>query len=493
MKKQAIFLMATLWVGANLYSQKAEVSYLEEMVYELASDSYKGRGFGSKEGLKAAQYIAGQFEKNGVDPFFKEYLVPFQARAGVINPAGNNVVAWIEGSSPELKEEYIVLGAHYDHLGWEFDEGDSVIYNGADDNASGVASIIEIARLLQQEKEWLGRSVLFIAFDGEESGLLGSKAFVKEFILADEDPAIDPSQVVAMFSLDMVGMYEAHNGIELLGFELFSDHEQILADALSDAFIEVNHTDGTIQRRTDTGPFARAGIPSVHVFTGMESPYHKPGDDADLLDYQGMAKVVDFMQTLVQELSTIPEIRKDKLLEGTAERGPMKIFNPGIHMNLGSSHHDFKNDFRKAKPVFSASAGLFFETRITQWLAFQPEVVYSLAGSQSAAGKLYTHNVMVPMSFLFTTPDEGFGVRAYYQIGGYYNYSFAGNDGGAALDFGTQYNQEDYGIIFGAGFEMMNFRIGFVSVLSSMDFILNDSPDVDARLSGSYARIGWAF
>jgi hypothetical protein len=488
-----IFMLLSL-LPAGLKAQQADAGRLENAVTYLASDAMLGRGFGSPEGRRASLYVRDQFAEAGVEPFVEGYFQEFSHRTSVLNITGYNVAGIIRGSDPELKDEYIILGAHYDHVGWELQGEDTVVYNGADDNASGTASIIEAGSILAGQKEMLGRSVLLVAFDGEESGLNGSRAFVKRFI-DTEDPLVPAEKVVAMFSLDMVGMYEAHGGVDLQGIELLSDHKALVAAAREQADASITKSDEKIPNRTDTAPFGAVGIPSIHVFTGLESPYHKPEDDSHLLDYQGMATVVDFMVALTHELSVAPEVAGSRQMEIIAERGPMKIFNPGITVHTGSSYHDYKNDFFKAKSVFAASAGLMLETRITQWLALQPEVVYTWSGSQVSGGILRTHAVTVPVSLLLTTPDErGMGVRSYFQLGGYYSYAFAGQENGTPLDFADEYNDTDYGMVIGVGMEIMHVRVGFVYQGSFVDFTTDtDFNRYDVRLNGSFAKLAWVF
>lgn len=490
------FLLLSLLLP-GLKAQHADAGRLEEAVTYLASDAMMGRGFGSAEGRMASLYVRDRFAEVGVAPLVDGYFQEFSHRTSVLNITGYNVAGIIEGSDPDLKDEFIILGAHYDHVGWELQGEDTVVYNGADDNASGTASIVEAGRLLAGQKELLGRSVILVAFDGEESGLIGSRAFVKKFI-DTEDPLIPADKVVAMFSLDMTGMYEAHGGVDLQGIDLLADSKALVAAAQERAPASITKSDDKIPNRTDTAPFGAVGIPSIHVFTGLESPYHKPEDDSELLDYQGMATVVDFMVALTVEMSTAEEVAGSRHMEIIAERGPMKIFNPGVTLQTGSSFHDYNNDFFRAKSVFAASAGFMLETRITQWLALQPEVVYEWSGSQVSGGSLRTHAVTVPLSLLLTTPDEqGMGVRGYFQVGGYYRYAFGGQENGNPLDFVNDYRDTDYGAVIGVGMEIMNMRIGFVYQGSFVDFtidnnILNVAGD-DVRLNGSFARLAWVF
>jgi len=499
-------------------AQSADQERLERIVSTLASDDFLGRGFGSHGGDRAEAFIIEEFIKSGIEPFNGHYKHIFNHRSGILNVEGANIVGIVRGSDPQLADEYVIIGAHYDHVGWEYsdDRTDTIVYNGADDNASGVAAITEIGRMLKEQQSELGRSVIIIAFDGEESGLLGSKAFVRDFITAD-DAMIDTADVKAMFSLDMVGMYDTHGGVDLPGIEMLKDYKELINISEAETPIEITKTNDQLPKRTDTAPFGKIGIPATHVFTGTESPYHKPEDDADLLEYEGMKIVTDFVAVLVKTISVSAEIEKTKLLEVIEEKGSaMKIFNPGVILNLGGSHFDDLNDYRKAKPVFSSGVGFMLETRIAQWLAIQPEVLYEFSGSQYVGGNLRTHSVTVPVSILLTTPDPGGnGFRAYYQVGGYYSYAFAGKHQGDNLNFQTleernifdesdvpadfdpPYNGQDYGFIFGAGMEIMNFRMGYVFQSSLVDFTTNlpfiNSIQADTRLKGSYLRIGWTF
>jgi len=494
---QTTTVMVMLLITLNSFAQTADSLRLKDMVTTLASDDFMGRGFGSEGGRLAAAYIRDQFSAAGIAPFGDDYFQSFTHRMSVVNITGYNIVATIPGNDPELANEYIVLGAHYDHLGWEATSGDTIIYNGADDNASGVASIIEIGRILQANRDQLGRSVILVAFDGEESGLIGSGAFVDQYI-KDEGAPLDQSSVVAMFSLDMVGMYDEHGGVDLQGVKFLEDHESLLADAISRSPVEITKSDERIPNRTDTAPFGRIGIPSIHVFTGLESPYHKPEDDSELLDYQGMAAVVDFMSALTTEISVAAEVQHSNQMEKISERGPSRIFNPAVTIGLGSTHHDYTNSFFEAKSVFASTVGLSFQTRLAEWISVQPEVLYQWSGSKVEGGKLKTHAVTVPLSLLFTTPDEsGMGVRSYFQAGGYYSYAFAGNENGTALDFVNDYSDQDYGFVFGIGTEIMNVRFGYVYQFSITDFTLENNvlpaDQYDVKLRGSYARIAVVF
>ena len=282
---------------------------LKEHVYFLASDSLLGRGFGTPQGLQAANYIAEQFREAGIEPLDGSYLHPFNYRMGILNIPGNNVVGVIPGSDPELKDEFIVLGAHYDHLGWKVTKRDTVVYNGADDNASGTASIMEIGRNLSADRSSLGRSVIIVAFDGEESGLVGSRAFLRDSVLS-------PHRIRLMFSLDMVGMVKVNKGLDLIGIKMLDDYEYLITELSNKHDLDIAKARRRLVQGTDTAPFGELGIPSVHAFTGLTPTYHKPEDEAQTLDYDGMASVVNYMTDVALFLSSADRISD---MQGPAE------------------------------------------------------------------------------------------------------------------------------------------------------------------------------
>ena len=156
-------LVLLLFVCGIANAQSPQQERLTKHVYFLASDSLQGRGAGTIDADKAARYIVQQFEEIGVEPYFKEgFYQPFEKYG---TNTYKNIVGVIPGNDPVLKDDYIIIGAHYDHLGIR----DNKIYNGADDNASGTATIIEMARILKSQQNSLKRSVIVVAFDAEET------------------------------------------------------------------------------------------------------------------------------------------------------------------------------------------------------------------------------------------------------------------------------------------------------------------------------------
>ncbi|MBL7111010.1 MAG: M28 family peptidase [Bacteroidales bacterium] len=479
MYKTIFSIVLVVVICHQITAQGISSEMLEEHVTYLASDELLGRGFGSDERNISAKYIAEQFKEAGVKPLLDDYYHKFIQRHGIMNVKAVNVVGLIEGNDPELKNEYIILGAHYDHLGWKISEGDTVVYNGADDNASGTASIIEIGRSLVKNQENLKRSIILIAFDGEESGLYGSTRFVKDSIIL-------PEQIKVMFSLDMVGMYDEHGGLDLKGLGSLKNGDQIAEMIQKELPLTIKKSGAGVPRSTDTAPFGDAGIPAIHAYTGTESPYHKPEDDSDLLDYDGMAEICDFLYAYTVELSNASEILALTEREVAAEKEKSKKLLIGFRFNSGSSLHNYKDDYFKAKALFSTGAGLLMQWRVNEYFSVQPEVLYEWHGSQHELGKFRMHSVTAPLSVMFTSPDpSGYGVRSYVLAGGYYSYHFGGTLDGDDIDFDAEYENQGFGLAFGAGMEVMSARIGFL-YKTGLSGLLQDETAGKLRTEGYF-------
>jgi len=209
-----------------------------------------------------------------------------------------NVVALLPGSDPELRHEYVILGAHYDHLGFG-GEGSLApdgreIHNGADDNASGTAAMIEIARVMA-EGQRPARSVLFLAFTGEERGLWGSAHFVA-------DPTIDLDEAVAMLNLDMVGRV-VDDAITIFGFGTAEEWNGIVDGAnaaLDRPFVVGKAPDG--YGPSDHSSFYAAGIPVLHFFSNTHADYHRPTDDWPKINADGIDRVVALTAGVAQHV-----------------------------------------------------------------------------------------------------------------------------------------------------------------------------------------------
>ncbi len=236
-----------------------------------------------------------------------------------------NVIGFIPGSDPKLRSEVIVIGAHYDHLG--FGEVGSLapepgdIHYGADDNASGTAAIMELARLLAQNRERLKRSVLVIAFSAEEEGLLGAAHFV-------QNPTVPRENIVAMLNFDMVGRM-TNNRVSISGVGTTAEWESILKAANTENLnLQLSQS---ASGGSDHMPFMRAGIPILFFFTGMHPDYHRPSDTWDKINYEGQAQIVALAERVVYDITNRPErLQFTRPQAPAAEQGARRGFRVRI-------------------------------------------------------------------------------------------------------------------------------------------------------------------
>lgn len=272
------------------------------VVRYLASDALEGRLAGSPGERCAGDFIASRFAALGLKPagekgsWFQE--VPL---ASVVNPhappgTGRNVLALLEGSDPSLRTEVIVIGAHYDHLGHgnfgstATAEEAGTIHNGADDNASGVAGMLAAAETLVRNRP--ARSVLFIAFTGEESGLLGSAHFVAQ-------PGIELSRLRAMLNLDMVGRLSGGSLI-VHGTGTAAEWPDLVTRHAPRGPVLTLNPDG--YGASDHTSFYLKDIPVLHFFTNVHSEYHNPRDDWQLVDAAGIESIGTMVAAITRDL-----------------------------------------------------------------------------------------------------------------------------------------------------------------------------------------------
>lgn len=286
-------------------SESSTKSNIKEDVFFLADDTLEGRQTGTEGEIKAAEYIAKRFEEvgasaKGTKGYFQEFSflpktdphkeVEFTTNQdGTIT--GRNVVGFIDNKA----ENTIVIGAHFDHLGYGgegslYRDSIKAIHNGADDNASGTAVMIDLARKLKGKNT--NNNYLFIAFSGEEMGLLGSNYFVK-------NPTIDTKAVSYMINMDMVGRLKQDSTLAVYGVGTSPLFKQVLS-AHNDKFKLIQNESGV--GPSDHTSFYLADIPVLHFFTGQHEDYHKPGDDSEKLNYAGMEKISSYIFDLITDL-----------------------------------------------------------------------------------------------------------------------------------------------------------------------------------------------
>ncbi len=291
-------------------AQITSAKQIKKHISFLASDKLKGRGTSSPEEIVAANYIAKQFKKIGLTPFQSSYLKAFTYKAPS-NPHDTistgeslqayNVVGYLNNNAPQT----IVIGAHYDHLGLGHDHNsldanpEGKIHNGADDNASGTAGVIELAKYFASNKKTESSNFLFICFSGEELGLLGSKKYC-------ENPDIDLKTINYMINMDMIGRLNDSTH-KLLIYGVGTSPTWVpLIEQLKSPFSIKKDSSGI--GPSDQTSFYLKDIPVLHFFTGQHSNYHKPSDDVEYINAKGEAQVLDYIISLIENTLSLPKL-----------------------------------------------------------------------------------------------------------------------------------------------------------------------------------------
>ncbi|MFA0962259.1 M20/M25/M40 family metallo-hydrolase [Roseivirga sp. BDSF3-8] len=303
--------MATVPV-ADTISSPEEYSDLAYWVGVLASDSLRGRANGTADLDSAASFIATWYDSlglapvPGMDSFMQDYTVRNTVE-------GQNVVGWLEGSDSILKDEYIILSAHYDHVGMGKAIGGDSLYNGANDNASGVATIMAIAKEIQEREMKPARSLLFVAFGAEEIGLLGSKYFSEHSPVPLENVALNLNFEMTGHSLKL-----GKRNVYITGAK-YSELKEYMEGEFEDenwTLIENPFPYANLFYRSDNANLAQIkregetiyGIPAHTVCTwGGEDHYHKPHDEAAFIDYENMRSLAMVMTDVVLGLANREE------------------------------------------------------------------------------------------------------------------------------------------------------------------------------------------
>ena len=273
-------------------------------ISHLADETLKGRGLGSKELDLAANYIANEFKSAGLKPFDKDYFQTWQTSVKDLgdNIQLKNVIGVIPGTNSKYTGESVVVTAHYDHLGlgWpDVRQGNAgKTHHGADDNASGVAVMLELARILG--KGWKPeRSIVFIAFTAEEAGLLGSSYYVNN----SKPFAIE--KTMGVLNIDAVGRLE-DKPISVFGIDSASEWVHIFRGVGFVTGIKLKTNDRAFGA-SDHVNFHEMGVPGVQFFSGIHLDYHRPSDTSDKIDGAGLVKVASVVRETLDYLAKRPE------------------------------------------------------------------------------------------------------------------------------------------------------------------------------------------
>jgi len=282
-----------------------EITIQEDVLF-LADDALEGRQTGTNGEQKAAKYIAERFKNLGLTPkgtdgYFQAFSfkpktdphqeVKYNVKDGDSTITGTNVLGFIDNKA----DNTVIIGAHYDHLGYGaegslFRGEKKEIHNGADDNASGVAVLLNLAQKLKAKNT--NNNYLFITFSGEEMGLLGSNYYTK-------NPTIDNKKANYMINMDMVGRLKADSTLAVYGVGTSPIFKQTLQAH--------NNRFKLVQKESGVGPsdhtsFYNSDIPVLHFFTGQHEDYHKPSDDTERLHFNGMQIISNYIFEIITDL-----------------------------------------------------------------------------------------------------------------------------------------------------------------------------------------------
>ncbi len=316
-----------LAVPAPVFSKE----HMMKTVRYLSGDDLGGRGFGSPGLDKAADYIAAQFKDAGLKPGGDDgFLQTWEETNG--DPPRKamlkNVIGVIPGRKQEMKAESVVLGAHYDHLGLGFPESrdnkKGTIHPGADDNASGVAVLMELARVLAKGPQ-PDRTIVFAAFSGEEESKLGSRYYVQH---EKQYPA---AKCIGMVNMDTVGRL-GKNKLLILGAASAKEWVHIFRGAGFVTGVDLE-TVSTELDSSDQKSFQDAGVPAVQLFSGPNLDYHRSTDTADKIDADGLEKVASVAQEAVVYLADRKEPLTSELKQGSTAIAPS---TSGRKVSLGT-------------------------------------------------------------------------------------------------------------------------------------------------------------
>lgn len=330
---------------------------LAKTVKYLSSDELQGRLTGSKGEAMAADYIEKELKALGLKPYLeKNFKHPFEYKVR-LNPHdptdskdnnGKNVIGFLDNDA----DKTIVIGAHYDHLGHNehrnstLANSEGMIHNGADDNASGVSAVLELARMLSQNDTKEEVNYVFALFSGEEDGLIGSKHFADELAVQKMLPSWAPnsweSPVVAMINLDMVGRMNEDKVLTVGGIGTSPKFGEIV-ERFKPAGVNLA-IDSSGIGPSDHTSFYLKDIPVMFFFTGTHEDYHKPSDDFEKINLRGLKMITNYVYGVVGALTDEKELPFQKTKAKTEKIVPKYKVTLGIMPSYADSEHGMKVD-----------------------------------------------------------------------------------------------------------------------------------------------------
>ncbi len=300
---------------------------LQHHVDVLADDSFEGREAGKRGGYAAAGYLVDLLRKYGAEPagdndeFFQ-----------VFGKGYRNILGQIPGVGDALANEVVIIGAHYDHVGYGSSKNSfgptGLIHNGADDNASGVAGLLEILQAIHESGLQPQRTLLFCFWDGEEKGLLGSKHWARR-------PTINFERVVFAFNLDMIG--QLNGALEIHGVRTAAGLRRLVSQANKETKLKLDFQ-WKLKSNSDHHSFCTRGVPVLMFHTGLHDKYHRPTDDADTLNAAGMEYIGRLALAVVWRVAQASDLagyRRESMTETHRDKKRLHSPHPPVPPRLG--------------------------------------------------------------------------------------------------------------------------------------------------------------
>jgi hypothetical protein len=317
--------------------ESIKAAELKQHVEALADDSFEGREAGSRGGQAAGLYLAREFQRHKLKPAGDNGTY-FQSFFGNCR----NILGMIEGSHPELKRQYVVICGHYDHVGYGTRRNSNgptgYIHNGADDNASGTAAVLETIEAVTELNQPPQRSILFTLWDSEENGLNGSKHWVR-------NPTVPLGAITAAINLDMVGRLR-NDRLTIYGTRTSTGLRRLVCEANRDSDLLLDF-DWTMNDDSDHHSFFAAGLPVMMFHTGLHEDYHRPSDDAPKVNAEGIERIARLLFNTTLALADAPapqRFRPQSRLEFTSTRDSAESALPPLPSRLGVQWKPVSND-----------------------------------------------------------------------------------------------------------------------------------------------------
>lgn len=505
MKQRVVFIISTIVLislAQFTYSQDSIRLNIEKHIDTLSSSSMMGRYSGSIYANKSAEYIKAEFERIGIKTFYQTIYN---------NPNLKNVVGIIEGSDERLRKEWIVIGAHYDHLGFQtgnsrtyilndslgkirsvtitaktpiFDS-DTLIYNGADDNASGISSLIELARMLYSNRQILKRSIAIIAFDANETGRNGSTYIANNGMA----PYFGEYDVKFMMSIDMVGHLKANNELMVIGCGMLYKYQKYFENLSirKPNKIILKEFDINNSMVSDNEPYARMGIPSILISTGIKHHYHKIWDDAKYIDFQGIEDITNYSFSLINKFANTRLI----LPSGRSQYGliPVRKNYFGVSFGFGNNEHYYKNGTMTGKITDGESIGIFYRYNLSELFAIKAEFDYEYKQASRVFGSMTYHSLSLPVSFVvkYTTINNEFDFSL--GLGAFYSYNIGDKYDLNEETLSPKINRNTIGLNYNFGVRYKRCVIGYEAKYGYYNIL--DSPYGPTRPINKFIKIGY--